>query len=37
MGLFARTIFSETQRCNVGTMLELFETMLQQRCKAVLR
>ena len=36
-GRFATTIFSVTQRCNVGTMLEPFETTLQQCCNAVLR
>ena len=34
---FAPTIFSATQRCNVGTMLQRFKTMLQQCCNAVLR
>ena len=34
---FATTIFNATQRCNVGTMLELFETMSQQYCKVLLR
>ena len=29
-------IFSATHRCNVGTMLDLFETMFQQCCNAVL-
>ena len=29
MGRFATTIFSLTQRCNVGTVLQPFETMLQ--------
>ena len=33
-GRFATTIFSTTQRCNVGTMLQSFETMLQ-RCVAL--
>ena len=33
-GRFATTIFSSTQRCNVGTMLQSFETMLQ-RCVAL--
>ena len=36
-GRFATTIFSATQRCNVGTMLQPFETMSQQCCSAVLR
>ena len=36
-GWFATTIFSETQRCNVGTMFYLFETMSQQCCNTVLR
>ena len=30
------TIFSTTQGSNVGTMLQPFETMLQQCCNAVL-
>ena len=30
-GRFATTIFNATQRCDVGTMFELFKTMLQ-RC-----
>ena len=34
---FATTIFSATQHCNIGTMLQSFETMSQQRCNAVLR
>ena len=34
---FATTIFSATQRCNVGTTLLPFETMSQQYCKPVLR
>ena len=29
--------FSATQRCNVGTMLEPFETTSQQCCSSVLR
>ena len=29
--------FSATQRCNIGTMLQPFETMWQQWCHAVLR
>ena len=33
-GRFATTIFSTTQHCNVGTMLQSFETMLQ-RCVAL--
>ena len=37
MGRFATTIFSVTQRCNVATMLQPFETMSQQCCNAVLR
>ena len=37
MGRFATTIFSATQRCNVATMLQPFETMSQQCCNAVLR
>ena len=37
MGRFATTIFSTTQHCNVGTMLEKFETTSQQCCNAVLR
>ena len=36
-GRFATTILSATYRCNVGTMLSLFETMSQQCCDAVLR
>ena len=32
-----KTIFSATQRCNVGTMLQPFQAMLQQCCNAVLR
>ena len=36
-GQFATTIFSATKRCNVGTMLQPFETILQQCCNAVLR
>ena len=34
---FAKTIFSATKRCGVGTMLQLFETMSQQCRNAVLR
>ena len=34
-GRFAATIFSATQRCNVGTMLYQFETTSQQCCNAV--
>ena len=34
---FATTIFSATQHCNVGTMLQPFKTMSQQYCIAVLR
>ena len=34
MGRFATTIFSATQLCNVGTMLQLFETKLK-RCVAL--
>ena len=34
MKRFVTTIFSATHRCNVETMLELFETMLQ-RCVAL--
>ena len=37
VGWFATTIFSATQRCNVATMLQPFETMSQQCCNAVLR
>ena len=33
----ATTIFSTTQGSNVGTMLQPFETILQQCCNAVLR
>ena len=33
----ATTIFSLTQRYNFGTVLQLFETMSQQCCNAVLR
>ena len=33
---FATTIFSATQCCNVGTMLQPFEAMSQQCCNAVL-
>ena len=36
MRQFATTIFNATRRCNAGTMLELFETMSQQCCKALL-
>ena len=36
-GRFATTIFIATQRCNVGTMLELFKTMSHQCCNAVFR
>ena len=32
---FATTIFSATRRCNVGTMLQRFETMMLQRCVAL--
>ena len=35
-GRFATTIFSATLRCNVGPMLQLFETMSQQCCNTVL-
>ena len=36
-GRFATTtIFGATQRCNVGTMLQVFKTMSQQCCNAVL-
>ena len=31
-GRFATTMFRATQRCNVGTMLQLFKTMLEQCC-----
>ena len=31
------TIFSGAQRCNVGLMFQLFETMLQQCCNVALR
>ena len=34
---FAATIFSATQRCNAGIMLQLFEKMSQQCCSALLR
>ena len=36
MGRFATTIFSATQRCNNGTMLYPFQTMLQgyRRCES---
>ena len=33
---FATTIFSARQPCNIGTMLQPFETMSQQWCNAVL-
>ena len=36
-GRFATTIFNATQRCDVGTMFELFKTMSQQCCNAMLR
>jgi len=36
-GTICNDDFSVTQRCNVGTMLEQFETTSQQRCNAVLR
>ena len=36
-GRFATTISSATQLFNVGTLLQPFETMLQQCCNAVLR
>ena len=32
-----RRFLAVTQRCNVGTMLQLFETTSQQCCNAVLR
>ena len=35
-GRFETTIFSATQRCNFGTMLQAFKTMSQQCCNAVL-
>ena len=37
MRRFATTILSATQRSNVGTMLQPFETMSQQCCNAALR
>ena len=36
-GRFAKTVFSAPQLFNVGTVLQPFETMLQQCCNAVLR
>ena len=36
-GRLATTSFSATQRCNVETMLQQFETMSQQSCNAVLK
>ena len=36
-GRFATTIFTATQRCDIGTMLCSLETMAQQHCNAVLR
>ena len=36
-GRFTTTIFSATQRCNVGTMLQAFKTMSLQCCNTVLR
>ena len=36
-GGFVTTIFSGTQRCNVGLMFQLFETMLQQCWNVALR
>ena len=35
-GRFATTIFSATQHCSVGTMLQAFKTMSLQCCNAVL-
>ena len=35
-GRFAASIFSVTKRCNVGTMLQLFEIMLHQCCNVAL-
>ena len=35
-GKYARTIFAETLRRNVGITLQPFETISQQRCNAVL-
>ena len=34
-GAIRNDYFSAKQRCNVGTMLYLFEAMLQQQCVAL--